>query len=340
MSINCAIVGLEQIQKDWVDAIAQARDAGKINIVAVAQLQMGSARNLGQRLDAPFYVDFRRMMLEATPQIVILDRPRNFSLDFIIACIQQEIGIFSLGPPVQNLNEARKLSLMLEPVTPLLYIWPRMTSSWAMRQCRNSEDYLSGLRFLAGNWTGITHSRARDWPAAQASVRSLSVLAWDACRTVIETLGVPASVFAAVQGELGNRDRFTDVNGSVCMTLRFIEATASLVVCDHDSPLTRTLSLFNASQLVTISDHAYNVRAASNGEKLEQDSAPAQSFDLPWKPLLAELDEFCTQFVAPPTPDRGWPHFLTETAATLTAMMVSHRTGAAESPQHFRGLHG
>ena len=340
MPINCAIVGLEQIQKDWIEAIAQGRNAGTINIVAAAQQQMGSARALGQRLDAPFYVDFRRMMLEATPQMVILDRPRNFSLDFIQACIQQGIGIFSLGPPVQNLNESQKLNLMLEPVTPLLYIWPRMTSSWAMRQCRASDEYMRGIQFLAGQWTGITHSLARDWPSAQASVRSLSVLAWDACRTVIETMGMPASVFAAIQGELGNRDRFTDVNGSVCMTMRFMEATASLVISDQDSPLTRKMSLFNPRQLISLTDHSYRVRSAANGSQLEQDVAPAQSTDLPWKPLLTELTEFCTQFAAPPSPERGWPHLISETAATLTAMMVSHRTGAAESPQHFRGLRG
>ncbi len=340
MPINCAIVGLEQIQKDWVEAIAQVRDSGKINLVAVAQLQMGSARNLGQRLDAPFYVDFRRMMLEAAPQMVILDRPRNFPLDFVIACLQQGIGVFSLGPPVQNLAEAQKLSVMLEPISHLLYIWPRMTSSWAMRQCREQEDYLRGVRFLSGQWTGITHSRAREWPGAQASVRSLSVLAWDACRTVIETMGVPATVYAAVQGELGNRDRFTDVNGLVSMTLRFIESTASLVICDNDSPLSRSLSLFNASHLVNLSDHAYSIRSAANGSEIEKDTAASQLRDAAWKPLAAELNEFCDKFAAPASPDRGWPHFLSDTAAVLTAMMVSHRTSAAESPQHFRGLHG
>ena len=112
------------------------------------------------------------------------------------------------------------------------------------------------------------------------------------------------------------------------------------MVADHQGSGGFNKAKGHADRTVDIGKPVTISQFALHGEKLEQDSAPAQSFDLPWKPLLAELDEFCTQFVAPPTPDRGWPHFLTETAATLTAMMVSHRTGAAESPQHFRGLHG
>ena len=93
MAIQCVIVGLEVVQQDWIQAIKEAKSAGIIKPVAAGQRNVSSARELGEVLDVPFYSDLRRMMLETTPQILIIDRPRDMPLDFIEACLQQGIVI-------------------------------------------------------------------------------------------------------------------------------------------------------------------------------------------------------------------------------------------------------
>ncbi len=50
------------------------------------------------------------------------------------------------------------------------------------------------------------------------------------------------------------------------------------------------------------------------------------------------LREFLRHRTLPPSPQRGWPHQLEEVAATMEALVVSHRTGQAESPEKFMRL--
>ncbi len=337
MALQCAIVGLETIQCDWIEAIRQSSQSDWFRLVAVGHEHMPAARALGQVFDVPFYVDLRRMMLEITPQIVIIDRPASLPVDFIEACLQQGIGVFSLGPPVHTLAEASRLAQMLEPRTHRLYIWPRMSQGWAYQLCDQTEDYLRGGYFLTGRWSAVNHALARDWRATDGIVRSLSVLAWDACRTVAELLGVPAALYASVQGAIGGGDRFIDATGCVSMTMRFVEATASLVITDQELPARRGLEIFNRLGTLVLTDQSYRFTSSGDGKPKEEDSlAPPPA----WRTRQQELEEFCRHFLMAPSPSRGWNHLLTETASMMTAMLVSHRTNNAESPQHFCGLHG
>lgn len=335
MTIPAAIVGLEPIQQDWIRALHQAHQDGLIKLVAVGHELMTEARKSGQDFDVPFYVDLRRMMLETAPRIVLIDRPRQFPLDFIEACLQQEIGVFSLGPPVHTLAEAHRLNLTLPPRTHLLYVWPRMSESWAWRQCAPSDDYLRGGIYLKGCWAGINHAAARNWQVREGVVRSLSVLAWDACHTVLELLGLPAALYASLQGTLGDGDQFIDVTGHAAITMRFLEATANVTISDQETPARRELMLFSPHGALRLDEHSFRFTAAATGQTLEEDSIAVETS---WRKARRELEEFCRQFTAPPSPQRGWPHGLIETASMMTALLVSHRTNNAESPQHFRSL--
>jgi hypothetical protein len=50
------------------------------------------------------------------------------------------------------------------------------------------------------------------------------------------------------------------------------------------------------------------------------------------------LREFLRHYVLPPSPHRGWEQRLVDIAATMEALIVSHRTGQAESPERLRQL--
>jgi hypothetical protein len=53
---------------------------------------------------------------------------------------------------------------------------------------------------------------------------------------------------------------------------------------------------------------------------------------------LGTLRRFLEQYALQPSPHRGWEHHLEEIAATMEALVVSHRTGQAESPERLRKL--
>jgi predicted dehydrogenase len=335
VAIQCAVLGLELIQQDWIEAINQANRMDIIKVVAASQRSVSSSRELGETLGVPFYSDLRRLMLETTPQMLIIDRPREMPLDFIEACLQQGIGIFSLGPPVQTLSDAHKLNVLLEPRTHLLYIWPRMSNSWGFTQAGQTESYMRAPHFISGLWAGVNYGTAKNWNTRESSVGSLAVLAWDAFRTVIELAGLPAAIYASIDGTGGEEDRFIHAAGNAGVVMRFLDnATGTLVITDKDLPARRELMLMNREGTLKLTDHSYRFQS-SDHKVLEEDTKNPAS---PWKQALAELEQFCRQFAASTSPHRGWPHLLTETAAMMTAMIVSHRTGMAESPQHFRGL--
>jgi predicted dehydrogenase len=335
VAVACAIVGLDPIQRDWIEALKQAHETDWFKIAVVGERNLSLAREVGQIFDVPFYGDLRRMLLETTPQMVLLDRPADMSLDFVEACLQQNIGILSLGPPVQTLEEAHRLSLHLQPKTHLLYTAPQFSGSWGYGQAHQTENFFQAVQFLRGDWSAANHAVARLRAVQYGAVRSLSVLAWDAFRTTIEVLGLPAALYASINGSSGQQDNFTDVTGDVGVVMKTLEgATAVMQLSDQEGSLRREISVANREGRVKLSEFSY--RWTSARDKLTEEDSTAPTTYV--AQALRELENFCRHFTAAPSPHRGWPHLLPETAAMMTAMIVSHRTGMAESPQHFRGL--
>ena len=335
MAVACAIVGLDPIQKDWIQALKQANDTDWFKIAVVGERNLSLAREIGQLFDVPFYADLRRMLLESHTQMVLLDRPADMPLDFIEACVQQNIAIFCLGPPVQTLEEAHRLSLRLNPKTHLLYMSPQFSASWGFAQAQQTDNAFRGVQFLSGNWSAANHAVARARDIEHGAVRSLSVLAWDAFRTAIEIVGLPAALYASIDGTCGQQDRFIDVTGNLGVVMKTLEgATVTLQLSDQEGSLKREMTVANRDGRVTLYEFSYRWTSARDN-LADEDCAPPLSAVAQ---ALTELENFCRQITAAPSPHRGWTHLLPETAAMMTAMIVSHRTGMAESPQHFHRL--
>ncbi|MGC8552713.1 MAG: Gfo/Idh/MocA family oxidoreductase [Phycisphaerae bacterium] len=337
MRLKACLVGLESVQQDWLTAIAQAADIGLIEVTAAGHSSVAEARDLAQHFDAPFYDDLRRMMLTHSPQIIILDRPPELGLDFIEACLQQQIGILSLGPVVSNLTEARQIAAVLKPKTHLLLNWPLALEGWAFKQCLQTQEYFLDVSLLTAGFFAINHAiaKSRQQAGTESVVRSMSVLAWDAMRTIIELLGLPASVYACIDGSVGEGDRFHDATGSAAATLRFADGGAcGLAISDRETPARRELLVQSRAGSVRMTDFSYRI-CDSSGKLIEEDT---RTPILPAEQCLTALQDFCRGFTAPPSPHRGWNHLLVETSATMVAMLISNRTGAAESPQRLIDL--
>jgi len=342
MAIKLAIIGLEPVHQEWLEAAGKLRGAGEVEIVGVGHRSMAAARAAAEFFegDAPVaYDDLRRLMQESAPQVLLMDRPANATREFIHACFAQNVGIFSLGPIVENLSEAHALAEMLEPRTHLLYTWPRMADSYAYRHCAQADDFVRPIRFVAGRWMGMNYPLAKTAHAENAgagAVRSLSVLAWDALATLIHLLDVPSTVYAAIRGTAAADDRFTDISGAASITLQFPEdRAASLTLCDRMAgPMERDVLLLGQGGTVKLEPDNYEFRDP-DGKLIDAGRVDAI---LAGSGAVETLREFLRHFTAPPSPARGWKHNLVEIAATMEALVVSHRTGQAESPEAFRRL--
>ena len=67
MAIKLAIVGLDPVQQEWLEAVAKLRQAGEIELVGVGHRAMAAARDVAEFFEdgaPPAYDDLRRLMQE------------------------------------------------------------------------------------------------------------------------------------------------------------------------------------------------------------------------------------------------------------------------------------
>ncbi len=334
MSLRVAVIGLDLIQNDWIKALIALREQGRIEIVAAGHRSVAAAKDLGDALKVPSFDDLRRLVVETQPKVIVLDRPANANLEFLTGCIDGGIGIFSLGPPVKNVSEARTLADHLDLQTALLYVWPRLASSAAWKHTAEADEYVRPFKFAVAQWYARNHGLARATEQDDDAVRSLSVLAWDALSTFVELIGVPMSVYASIRGNVPTGDSFTDITGSAGLTLRFEDCTVTMTISDRLGPWSREATFLGQSGILRIDEHRYEF-SQPDGQIIDTGTTSVPSG---MRRAIEELSLFLDHYEAVPSPHRGWMHRLVETAATMEAMLVSQRTGQAEQPDKFLAL--
>ncbi|HVT82410.1 MAG TPA: hypothetical protein VHM90_17340 [Phycisphaerae bacterium] len=390
MVLRLAILGLETSQREWLDAVAALRASGEIELVGIGHENLAGGRGIAAMFkgavagetaearggrpseggtpsgtpsgDVPAFDDLRQLLKEAAPQVILMDRPSTATIEFLLACAAQEIGILSLGPPVESLAEAQALAEALEARTRLLYVWPRFADAPASAHCAQADEFVRPIRFASATWLGINYALAKAMQSGRLGhghtlmlpVRSLSVLAWDALGALIRLMGMPASVYAAIRGTAGSGNSFADISGAASVTLRYEDdAAASLTLCDRapgaggeaahgdlGSWHRRDLMLWGAGGTLKLNTQAYEFRDA-DGELIDAGPPVSGSRSASGEgrgEALGTLRRFLEQYALPPSPHRGWEHHLEEIAATMEALVVSHRTGQAESPERLRKL--
>ena len=89
MALRCAIIGLEPIQKDWMEALGALAADGTIVPVAAGHRTLAAARDIGDVFKIPAFDDLRQLLPQTTPQIIVLDRPPNATIDFLCTCARK-----------------------------------------------------------------------------------------------------------------------------------------------------------------------------------------------------------------------------------------------------------
>lgn len=341
MPTRTAIFGLDAIQRDWLCAIDTLAGTGAVTPVAAGHQSVAQARDASDLLRVPAFDDFRIMLRRTTPQLIVLDRPENVTAEMLAVCLDAGAAIISLGPPVHTLAEARALAGLLEPRTAQLLIASQFIHTPGYVHGTHPDVLARPVRFVSGEFHALNHALARGVgkdASQMAIVRSLSVLMWDALASVIDFLGLPESVYASIRGTTASGDVFTDISGGGALVLRLTDESAGSIVVSitlsDQAPAQRALLVLTANGVARVADLACSAHDTS-GRVLDETQYPPVA---PTDRALATLKVFLEQFLAPPSPHRGWPHRLVETAACMEAAVVSHRTGQPESPEKFLSL--
>ena len=341
MPIKLAILGLDPIQRDWLQAIDTLENAGVIKTVAAGHRTQAAARDVADLLHVPAFDDMRQLLRDAAPQALLIDRHDNVSADFLVACFEQGIGVLSVGPPVKNVGEACKLAEALDAQTNLLMVAPALVQTPGFEHGTHPDVVVRPIRFVSAEFSGLNHASAKSANidgSQQPIVRSLSVLAWDAIASLIDLLDMPEAVFASIRGTTAAGDTFTDIAGAAGLVLRFGDSEAGSVVAtvalSDRTPNRRAMLLVTPSGSARVEDYACESRDA-DGKLLDSTRYPLPG---PAEAAAVALREFLAQFTAPTSPHRGWTHRVDKIAASMEALIVSHRTGQPESPAKFLSL--
>ena len=279
MPLRLAILGLDPLHRDWLDAVRRALPASQeIELVAAGHRSFASAKDAADALRSPefpappVYDDLRLLLTEAAPQLILMDRPANVSIEFLLACVAQEITVLSLGPPVESLGEAQTLSAVLPPRTHLLYTGGRgFPDAAASRHCAPRPMILSGRSALQPprGWASImpwaVAARGRGRTSGNRAPRPVTerVLAWDALASLIDLMDVPMSIYAAIRGTLPAGNSFADLSGAAAITLRFPDdAAANVTLSDRAATSSRELLLWGAGGTLRLGARAYEFRDA------------------------------------------------------------------------------
>src|SRR5262249_5376308 len=138
----------------------------------------------------------------------------------------------------------------------------------AFRHLAQADDFVRPFRFAGATWIGLNHAVVKGLAEPSgASVRSMTVLAWDVLATLIGLFDLPTSVYAAVRGNVGAGNTFADLSGSAALPLRFSDdAAACITISDRFPPAAggeapracaRTLLLWGSGGTITLRDETY-----------------------------------------------------------------------------------
>lgn len=329
MATRVAVIGLDATQTSWLEALAALAQRGDISIVAAGHRSQAAARELGQTLHAPAFDDMRQLLMQATPQAVVIQRTDNVSCDWLRQALTAGIGIFSLGPLVEDVAEAIALDEILGPRSALYYRWPRFAHAPIYRHMATADEFIRPIRFMRAQWTAPHQRLLAGGLAAERHVWSLSVLAADALITLTDLLGIPDTIYASMRGAVSSGAGFRDFSGSAGVLLRYPQnITVSLNLSDDYHAWQRELVIVGQGGLVELQEHRY---AFYNAQMKKMDDGYSRQRTAVHE-VTEELRTFLEHLAMRPSPHRGWEHHLPVMAATLEAMLLSQRTGTPEAP--------
>ena len=86
----------------------------KAKILAVADMNSELASRWGQRFECDSFDDYRQLLLQTTPDLLVVSEPLYKSSEFINTAMGKNINILKFAPPARNIDEAIGLISMAQ----------------------------------------------------------------------------------------------------------------------------------------------------------------------------------------------------------------------------------
>lgn len=340
--LTVALLGVNDECQAWLDWIWSDKCA---QIVAVGDLDPLRAETVARRYDAEPFSDYRRMIIQRQPNILLIGAPAHQAFEHIRLAIQKKCHVLTVCPPAVNFEQGAEL-IMAAAKEKVLFVAAQTSrfapSFYAIKTfLRDSVQQDNTLHLISA----VCHipigplEPAMRW-LYDPQLAGGGVLMQNTYRLIDELtlcFGLPERVYALTQSQAPDRQqriRFTEDNALVIMQY---SDTLMAQVCASRTlgPARQHLRIHGKKSHLTATPEQVII-CDNSGVELENKLFPKDAANY----CVQKMLENFFQLLADPSHS---PSYLNSTAdlntlAVIEAAYLSSRTGMPEEPARILNL--
>jgi predicted dehydrogenase len=281
------------------------------------------------------YDDFRSLIVSSPLDALFVAVPPFLRVNYLAMAAERRLPVWMLTPAARTLDEALQLLDLFDAAeTPLV-----VSRAYGLAPCLH-EDTIGpeaiGRLFLARGHVLACEPEDLDWRGdSQRAVGGVLLdRAYGIIDLIIQTLGMPGTVYAATAGVSRPGTRFPyDSEDTASVICQFAGgAIAQITACWTAGPEDWSVNLHGIEASVHIDDHAVSVRDRIGHTETLSQRRPANL-------LAPQIEDFLAALRSAPRRMRSTLGDHLPVLAVIEAAYLSARTGEPESPGPILEIH-
>ncbi len=279
--------------------------------------------------------DLRSLIVSTPLDALFVAIPPFMRANYLPLAAERCIPVYMLPPAARRLDEGLALLAPFEAAgSPIV-----VSRAWGVEQALQPDAIgleQAGKIFLArGNVTTCLEENF-DWrgDSQRAGGGVLLDQAYDLIDILVQTMGMPSTIYAAVAGISRPGAHFPyDTEDTAVVTCRYTNgALAVISACWTTGPADWSMQLAGTTGSIHLDMQQACLRDRAGDQELIRHPRPAN-------PLAAQVDEFLSTLRSNPKSLRGTLRQHLPVIATIQAAYLSARTGQPESPATIFQMH-
>ncbi|MFP4055014.1 MAG: Gfo/Idh/MocA family protein [Phycisphaerae bacterium] len=247
--LDVAVIGLGGVGERVINALVELEC---VRIAGVSDKDPTTAKQVGNRLGVPHYVDNRSMLAECRPSVAFVSVPSMAAPDIVAACAERKIHLWKQAPLARDLDEAHAMVKRMDQAGVKFAVGTHRRFAPGYRHARDTVAQL-GEVFLARAHYLFNWGPRLSWRGDMASAGggALLELGYHPLDLLVWMLGFPEEVYGV--SAAGHRDTAAaegepvpvyDTDDTAAVVLRYKSgAMATVVTCRASGPMSEELNL-------------------------------------------------------------------------------------------------
>lgn len=274
------------------------------------------------------YDDFRSLIVNNVLDALFVAVPPFVRMNYLAIAAERRLPVWTLTPAARTLDEGLQLlDLFAAAEVPLA-----VSRAYGVDPCLHEDTIgpeATGRLFLARGHVLTCEPEDLDWRGdSQRAVGGVLLdRAYGLLDLVVQTMGMPGSVYAAAAGVSRPGTRFAyDTEDTAAVILQFAGGgIAQIAACWTTGPDQWSLDLHGSKSSVHLDDHSVIARDRSAHTELLSQRRPPNLF-------VPQIEDFLTTLRTAPRRIRSTIADHLPVLAVLDAAYLSVRTGQPENP--------